>query len=123
MTESYRTLQTAGEDIYEIKRSRFLALAAPAASESIAREIVKGQEKKYFDARHTCYAWVLGERGDRQKSSDGGEPGGTAGSPILEAIKAKGRRLRGLPRRWRDEKVINCFPSLPIKSTEKRNAS
>ena len=43
--------------------------------------------KKYFDATHNCSAWILGERGDKQKSNDDGEPGGTAGNPILETIK------------------------------------
>ena len=56
-------------------------------SEDSAREFVLMIRKKYFDATHNCSAWVLGERGDKQKSNDDGEPGGTAGNPILETIK------------------------------------
>ena len=72
---------------YEVNKSKFLAHVAHVDSEEAAREFVQMIRKKYFDATHNCSAWVLGERGDKQKSNDDGEPGGTAGNPILETIK------------------------------------
>ena len=72
---------------YEINKSKFLAHVAHVETEEAAREFVMMIRKRYFDATHNCSAWVLGERGDKQKSNDDGEPGGTAGNPILETIK------------------------------------
>lgn len=72
---------------YEVNKSKFLAHVKHVGSEEAAREFVLMIRKKYFDATHNCSAWVLGERGDKQKSNDDGEPGGTAGNPILEVIK------------------------------------
>lgn len=72
---------------YEINKSKFLAHVKHVENEEAAREFVLMIRKKYFDATHNCSAWVLGERGDKQKSNDDGEPGGTAGNPILEVIK------------------------------------
>ena len=73
---------------YEIRRSRFLAYAVHAEDEEEVRTWLQAVKKEHYEARHVPYAMVLGERADRQRSSDDGEPGGTAGSPILEAIKA-----------------------------------
>ena len=72
---------------YEINKSKFFAHVKHVDSEESAREFVLTIRKKYFDATHNCSAWILGERGDKQKSNDDGEPGGTAGNPILDAIK------------------------------------
>lgn len=72
---------------YEVNKSKFLAHVSRVETEETARDFVQMIRKKYFDATHNCSAWVLGERGDKQKSNDDGEPGGTAGNPILEAIK------------------------------------
>ena len=72
---------------YEVNKSKFMAHVRHVESEEAAREFVLMIRKKYFDATHNCSAWVLGERGDKQKSNDDGEPGGTAGNPILETIK------------------------------------
>ncbi|MBR0289920.1 MAG: YigZ family protein [Selenomonadaceae bacterium] len=72
---------------YEVNKSKFLAHVEHVDSEEAAREFVLMIRKKYFDATHNCSAWILGERGDKQKSNDDGEPGGTAGNPILDAIK------------------------------------
>ena len=72
---------------YEINKSKFLAHVKHVETEESAREFVLMIRKKYFDATHNCSAWILGERGDKQKSNDDGEPGGTAGNPILETIK------------------------------------
>lgn len=75
---------------YEVNKSKFLAHVFHVDSEEAARDFVQTVRKKYFDATHNCSAWVLGERGDKQKSNDDGEPGGTAGNPILDAIKKNG---------------------------------
>lgn len=75
---------------YEVNKSEFLAHVRHVESEESARDFVLTIRKKYFDATHNCSAWVLGERGDKQKSNDDGEPGGTAGNPILETIKKNG---------------------------------
>lgn len=75
---------------YEVNKSKFLAHVRHVDNEDAARDFVLTIRKKYFDATHNCSAWVLGERGDKQKSNDDGEPGGTAGNPILEAIKKNG---------------------------------
>ena len=72
---------------YEVNKSKFLAHVKHVESEETARDFVMMIRKKYFDATHNCSAWILGERGDKQKSNDDGEPGGTAGNPILETIK------------------------------------
>ena len=74
---------------YEVQRSRFLAYAIHAEDEEVVRAWLAGIKKQHYEARHIPYAMVLGARADRQRSSDDGEPGGTAGSPILEAIKAR----------------------------------
>ena len=72
---------------YEVNKSKFMAHVKHVETEEAAREFVLMIRKKYFDATHNCSAWILGERGDKQKSNDDGEPGGTAGNPILETIK------------------------------------
>ena len=75
---------------YDVNKSRFIAHVARVDGEDAARDFVQMIRKKYFDATHNCSAWILGERGDKQKSNDDGEPGGTAGNPILETIKHRG---------------------------------
>ena len=75
--------------LYEIQRSRFLAYAIHAEDEEEVRAWLADVKKEHYEARHVPYAMVLGARADRQRSSDDGEPGGTAGSSILEAIKAR----------------------------------
>lgn len=72
---------------YEVKKSVFIAHVRHVETEEAAREFVQSIKKKYFDATHNCSAWVLGEKGDKQKSNDDGEPGGTAGNPILGVIQ------------------------------------
>ena len=76
--------------LYEIQRSRFLAYAIHAEDEEEVRAWLADVKKEHYEARHVPYAMVFGARADRQRSSDDGEPGGTAGSPILEAITARG---------------------------------
>lgn len=88
--KEYQTLLQPGEASYEIQKSRFLAHARSVETEAEAQAFIQQMKKKYFDARHNCSAWVLGDTGSLQKSNDDGEPGGTAGNPILEAIKKNG---------------------------------
>lgn len=92
MAAEYRTVYTGGEGEIVEKKSRFIATAAPVRSEEEALQVIEQIRKKYWDARHNCFAYVIGERGELERFSDDGEPGGTAGKPILEVIK--GEELR-----------------------------
>ena len=87
--KSYKT--TAGNEIYEanyeIQKSKFIAHVQHVEDEETAKSFLQQMKKKYFDATHNCSAWIIGVNGDKQKSNDDGEPGGTAGNPILETIK------------------------------------
>ena len=86
----YKTTAENGTASYEIQKSRFMAYTSHVETEAEARDFVAAIKKKHFDARHNCSAWVLGADSSQQKSNDDGEPGGTAGNPILEAIKQHG---------------------------------
>ncbi len=74
----------------EIKRSRFIATAKGELDQDGAEAFVKSIKKKYPDATHNCYAYVADELGNIARFSDDGEPGGTAGQPILDVIKKQG---------------------------------
>lgn len=86
----YKTTAENGTASYEIQKSRFIAYTSHVETEAEARDFVTAIKKKHFDARHNCSAWVLGADSSQQKSNDDGEPGGTAGNPILKAIKQHG---------------------------------
>ncbi|MBR6404528.1 MAG: YigZ family protein [Eubacterium sp.] len=79
-----------GESEVIIKKSRFLGVAAYVETEEEARELVNSIKKEHFSARHVCYAYSIGEENPRLKFSDDGEPGGTAGKPILDVINNSG---------------------------------
>ena len=79
----YKTLETPCEGQYKEKGSRFLAFGFPASSEESIRELLGTLKKKFFDARHICYAYRLGPEGEIQRANDSGEPFSTAGKPIL----------------------------------------
>lgn len=81
------TILKDGTAEFTVQRSRFIAYAVAVKDEDAARAALARIRKEHYDARHCCSAWVLGAEGARQKSSDDGEPGGTAGMPILEVIK------------------------------------
>ncbi len=87
--DTYKTIEEQGEGIYTEKRSKFLAFAIPVTTVEQVKEHVDAYQKKYYDARHVCYAYRLGERGDNERSNDNGEPSGTAGKPILGQIHSK----------------------------------
>ena len=90
MASEYLTLARPGQGEYEEKKSRFLGKAVHIESEEEAAAFIAGIRKQYYDARHNCYAWVLGEGSELKKSSDDGEPSGTAGQPILRVIEGSG---------------------------------
>lgn len=87
-TDRYRTLAGTGEGVVRELASKFIARAFPIASESEFRSIAEQFGNEHPTARHVCYAWVLGETGDRYRANDDGEPTGTAGAPILRRIRA-----------------------------------
>ena len=74
------------------KKSRFIATVRPVASEEEAAAFIEEMKKKYYDARHNCSAFVIGSRAQVTRSSDDGEPGGTAGRPMLEVLLGSGIR-------------------------------
>ncbi len=75
---------------YEEKKSRFLAFAAPASSEEEALAYIEGKKKEFWDARHNCSAYIIGEGMPKTHCSDDGEPSGTAGRPMLEVLEKEG---------------------------------
>jgi uncharacterized YigZ family protein len=89
MQDSYQTIsKKIGEGYYTEKRSKFLAFSHPVSSAEEAREIIARYKKKYYDARHCCYAYVLGPEGKEFRANDDGEPSSTAGKPILGQINS-----------------------------------
>ena len=89
MTDEYRTLKTEGEGYYTDKRSKkFLAFAHHVSSVEEIKDILAGYRKKYFDARHVCYAYMLGPERLDFRANDDGEPSSTAGKPILGQINS-----------------------------------
>lgn len=89
MNDSYKTIQGTGEGYYTEKRSKFLAFAHHVESAEEVKEIVDGYRKKYYDARHCCYAYMLGADRSAYRANDDGEPSSTAGKPILGQINSK----------------------------------
>ncbi|MFJ2647780.1 YigZ family protein [Streptomyces sp. NPDC087420] len=86
MQEQYRTVARAGAHETEVNRSRFLCALAPVADEREAQEFVAGIRKEHPAASHHCFAYVIGADASVQKASDDGEPGGTAGVPMLDML-------------------------------------
>ena len=77
------TIKSPCEGLYKEKGSKFISLAYPVADESEAKDIVKAIRKKYHDARHKCYAFRLGDKAEKVRTADDGEPPHSAGSQIL----------------------------------------
>ncbi len=90
MSDTYLTITAPSEGLYREKMSRFLAFALPVSSADEAKTIVKDYAKKYFDARHVCWAYMIGAARLEFQSNDNGEPSGTAGKPILGQINSFG---------------------------------
>ncbi|OLT27836.1 YigZ family protein [Nocardiopsis sp. CNR-923] len=82
-----RTIRTSGEVETEIRKSRFICALARVDSEEAARDFIAERRREHWNANHNCTAYVLGEDGGVQRSSDDGEPGGTAGTPMLEVLR------------------------------------
>lgn len=90
MSDTYLTLSAPGESIYTEKRSRFLAFAMHVANEEEVKSKVAEFRKKYYDARHVCYAYALDFDASRTRTNDDGEPSGSAGRPILGQLRSAG---------------------------------
>lgn len=90
MLEQYRTIYEGKEAEIVEKKSRFIATVRPVHDEEEALAFIESMRKKYWDARHNCFAYVIGERCALQRCSDDGEPGGTAGKPMLDVLMGEG---------------------------------
>ena len=88
MTDEYKTIATTSEGYYTEKRSKFLAFAHPVETVDEVKELLAGYRKKYYDARHVCYAYMLGASREEFRANDDGEPSSTAGKPILGQINS-----------------------------------
>ena len=88
MTDEYKTIQATSEGYYTEKRSKFLAFAHHVETVDEIKEILSGYRKKYYDARHVCYAYMLGAARTEFRANDDGEPSSTAGKPILGQINS-----------------------------------
>lgn len=88
--DTYTGIAAPSEGLFKDNGSRFIALAYPVETESQVKEIVQSLRKEYHDARHHCYAYRLGYKGDVWRASDDGEPSGSAGRPILGQIDSMG---------------------------------
>ena len=80
--DTYRTIAAPSEGLYKEKGSKFLAFAYPVRTQEEIKERLEALRKQYFDARHHCYAYILGPRKDAYRANDDGEPSGTGGRPI-----------------------------------------
>ena len=88
MIDSYKTIKSKSEGTYSELRSKFLAFAHPVTTVDEAMALVEQYQKKYYDARHVCYAYMLGHERLVFRANDNGEPSGTAGKPILGQINS-----------------------------------
>lgn len=86
MTDEFKTIATTSEGFYSEKRSKFLAFAHHVETVEEVKEIIAQYRKKYYDARHVCYAYMLGPEREEFRANDDGEPSSTAGKPILGQI-------------------------------------
>ena len=86
--DSFKTIKSISTGTYSEKRSKFLAFAIPVRSVDEVKQIVAEYQKKYYDARHVCYAYMLGAERTEFRANDNGEPSGTAGKPILGQINS-----------------------------------
>jgi uncharacterized YigZ family protein len=88
--DTYKTIKSLSEGIYKEKGSKFLAFAHPVQSVEEVKILLEQYRKDYYDARHVCYAYMLGADGGETRTNDDGEPSGTAGRPILGQIQSFG---------------------------------
>lgn len=88
--DSYKSIAAHSQGLFKDNGSRFIAHAYPVETEEQIKEIVASLKKEYYDARHHCYAYRLGHKGDRFRANDDGEPSGSSGRPILGQIDSNG---------------------------------
>ena len=88
--DSYKSIAGHAQGLFKDNGSRFIAHAYPVETEEEVKEIVASLKKEYYDARHHCYAYRLGYKGDRFRANDDGEPSGSSGRPILGQIDSNG---------------------------------
>ena len=90
MTDSgkYKTIRESSAGLYREKGSRFVSVAWPVKNENEIKNLIEGIRKEHHEARHHCFAWVLGTEGNRWRVNDDGEPSGTGGRPILGQIRS-----------------------------------
>ncbi len=88
INDEYRTIATTSEGFYSEKRSKFLAFAHHVETLDEIKTLLEGYRKKYYDARHVCYAYMLGAERTEFRANDDGEPSSTAGKPILGQINS-----------------------------------
>ena len=91
MTDEFRTIAALGEGFYSEKRSKFLAFAHHVETLDEVKDLLAQYRKKYYDARHVCYAYMLGPDRADFRANDDGEPSSTAGKPILGQINSNER--------------------------------
>lgn len=90
MIDEFKTIKDKSEGTYSELRSKFLAFAHHVTSVDDAMALVEQYQKKYYDARHVCWAYMIGPERETFRSNDNGEPSGTAGKPILGQINSNG---------------------------------
>lgn len=88
MEDTYKTIEGQSESVYTEKRSKFIAIAIPVRTLAEIKQYLEEYQKKYYDARHVCYAYMLGAERKDFRANDNGEPLGTAGKPILGQINS-----------------------------------
>lgn len=88
MDDTYKTISGISESVFTEKRSKFIAIAIPVRSVAEIKNLLEQYQKKYYDARHVCYAYMLGADRKDFRANDNGEPSGTAGKPILGQINS-----------------------------------
>jgi len=90
MLKKYKTILTQAEAEIVEKKSRFIATVRPVKTEEEAKAFIEEMKKKYWNATHNVFAYQIGERNELQRFSDDGEPGGTAGKPMLDVLTGEG---------------------------------
>ena len=90
MKESYVTVGKSAADEVVIQKSRFIGYVCPCEAEEEAQKFIQSLREKHRDARHHCYAYIIGQNSGIMRYSDDGEPGGTAGMPMMDVLKKEG---------------------------------
>ena len=86
--DTYHTISKPSKGLFKDRGSRFIAIAAPVRDQDEIKAILESYRKEYHDARHHCYAWMIGLEREHWRANDDGEPSGTAGKPILGQINS-----------------------------------